>query len=112
MIEPDMDGILMNENLWVALEHIFESGNARKLFPAAVKEKDSNQKMIQISRSPRRSGESRALAKGVPVDDRETVCRWSKKERAKGKSPNEPLQLGYAQQSLLDNCFCRFTSVM
>mmetsp|Transcript_5785 Transcript_5785/g.8872 ORF Transcript_5785/g.8872 Transcript_5785/m.8872 type:complete len:108 (+) Transcript_5785:1219-1542(+) len=102
----------MNANLWTALEHLYKSRSTHQLFPAAVKDKESIRKLIQISRSPRRSGDSRALAEGVPADDREAVCRWSKKERAKGKSPNEPLRLGYAQQSLLDKCFARFTEAM
>lgn len=100
----------VNEVMWEALDHILT--DQPDLFPQHVTSPEAIREWIQINRTPRRTSESQATRMNVSVDDKEIVNRWSKKERAKGKNPTEPLRLGYTDQALLDDCFRRYTEAM
>eukprot|EP00980_Cylindrotheca_fusiformis_P025576 scaffold14111_cov133-Cylindrotheca_fusiformis.AAC.3 len=112
----DSDGFLMptarmNQYLWEALEHLFES-ELRDLFPKAITTLDDIQEKIEVDRSPRRSSDSRATSKRVAREDKDVINRWSQRERAKGAAPIEKMSLHYADQELLDECFRRYTQAM
>lgn len=113
----DSKGVLleskqMNGWLWEALEYLYNKPQTKKLFPAAVSSRELIRVLVQLSRFPRRSGELRAVSKGVLEDDSLIICWYSKRQSAKGASPNEPLRLSYADQTQLDECFKHFTSTV
>ena len=111
----DSEGFLLpsrevNERFWLLLEELFDDDHS--LFPKAITDREKIRELIQINRTPRRSAETRATQMNVSVDDKEIVNRWSKEVRANGKKISQPMRLGYSEQSLLDDCFRRWTSAM
>ena len=104
------DSVTINEMLHEALESVY--AEKRELFPFGVQTVEDIRLKYGIYRSFRRGSDSRALSKNVSTLDIQVVNRWSKKERAKGDKITERMELHYADQNLLDECFRRYTSAM
>ena len=102
--------IMINEMLHEALEEIY--GTNKSLFPFVIKTVDDVQLHYGIYRSFRRGSDSRAIGQGVSELDILVINRWSKRNKAKGSKVSERMELHYADQDLLDNCFKRYTFVM
>ena len=97
----------VNEVIWNLLEELHDEGEVE--FPIATKGKEDVRELIELDRSFRRSSESRATRMGVAEPDKDTVNRWSKEVKAKGKKPSEALSIHCADQHQLDDCFRRHT---
>ena len=93
----------VNEVIWELLEELYDEGEIE--FPVAITCKDDIRELIELDRSFRRSSESRATRMGVLEPDKDTVNRWSKEVKAKGKKPSEALLIHCADQHQLDDCF-------
>ena len=104
------DSIAINEMLHEALEAIYTT--QRNLFPLGIQTVGEVRLRYGIYRSFRRASDSRAVSQNVSELDIQVVNRWSKKERSKGQKMAERMELHYADQNLLDECFCRYTSAM
>ena len=111
----DSNGYLLsyakiNEGVWTLLEETFDGD--RHMFPNDVKEREDIRELVNIKQTFRRSSDSRAIAEGVKETDIDTVQRWRKKKRAKGKAPSESMRVGYSHQELLNKCFRRYTQAI
>ena len=104
------DLVIINEMLHEVLESVY--AEKRELFPFGIQTVEDIRLKYGIYRSFRRGSDSRALSKNVSTLDIQVVNRWSKKERAKGDKITERMELHYADQNLLDECFRRYTSAM
>ena len=104
------DSIAINEMLHEALEAIYTT--QRNLFPLGIQTVGEVRLRYGIYRSFRRASDSRAVSQNVSELDIQVVNRWSKKERSKGQRMAERMELHYADQNLLDECFRRYTLAM
>ena len=100
----------VNKRLWEVATKIYE--DTPEDFPKAIQSADGIPRLIQVNQTLRRSSKTQATRCRVLKDDKEIANCWSKKLRAKGKAPVEPMRLGYAKQDFLDDCFRQYTKVM
>jgi hypothetical protein len=80
-----LSSAVMNQHLWEVLEEIYDEPDREIPFPIAIGKRGDIRYLINLSRSPRRSSESRATKMNVSADDKEIVNRWKRKADAKGK---------------------------
>ena len=104
------DSVTINEMLHESLESIYSDD--KTLFPFGIQCLEDIRLRYGIYRSLRRGSDSRAVSQNVSTLDIQVVNRWSKKERAKGDKISERMELHYADQTLLDDCFRRYTMAM
>jgi hypothetical protein len=107
-----LSSAVMSQHLWEVLEEIYDEPDREVPFPIAIGKRSDIRDLINLSRSPRRSSESRATKMDVSPDDKEIVNRWKRKADAKGKQPVEKLRIHYTDQELLDDNFKRYTWAM
>ena len=104
------DSVFINELLHEALEGIYSNENS--LFPFGIQTINNIRLRYGIYQSFCRGSDSRAISQNVSELDIQVVNRWSKKERSKGQKAAERMELHYADQNLLDECFRRYTNAM
>ena len=104
------DSVTINEMLHESLESIY--GADKTLFPFGIQCVEDIRLRYGIYRSLRRGSDSRAVSQNVSTLDIQVVNRWSKKDCAKGDKISERMELHYADQNLLDDCFRRYMSAM
>ena len=104
------DSVFINELLNEALEGVYPDQKA--LFPFGIQTIDDIRLRYGIYRLFRWGSDSRAISQNVSELDIQVVNRWSKKERSKGQRAAERMELHYADQNLLDECFRRYTNAM
>ena len=75
------------------------------LFPFEIRTVEDMRLWYGIYCSFRTGSDSRAVSENVGVLDIQVVNQWSKKEQAKGDKFTERMELHYANQKLLDECF-------
>ena len=93
----------MNEMFWEALEEVYYS--SKNLFLKDINTIEDICSNISIYRSLRRSSTSQAIRRKVAATDIDIIARWRGEHLANGQSPNEAMQVGYAQQNILNECF-------
>lgn len=75
----------------------------------SVMDQDTPMIRYGISRTYRKSSESRALKAGVPKDQVEVMNRWKKIERAKGRKPHFAMADHYADARELSTLTWRYS---
>ena len=73
---------------------------------------DANLIRYGISRTFRKSSETRARRAGIPKEQVETVNRWKKLERAQGKKPNFAMVDHYANARELSTLTWKYSYVL
>ena len=101
----DIDDLLIE-----ILEEIFDS--RPNLFPPSIESKESIREFYHCFRTFRRTSDSRAIEQNVNQVDIDIVNRWQKLEKSKGRRPNQPMKLHYAEFQLLLKPFIRYTFAM
>ena len=105
-----MSNSAMNDLFWTILEELYEEDSDD--FPNAISSIEDIRSLINIYRTMRRTSNSRALAKKVGESDIKIIQRWRNLQTSRGKAPGEEMQVHYAEQELLNECFRRYTYAM